>query len=383
MWTSSSRALISRRSRISRRGCMKQWLETREVLDFLARVRAEGKRAALATVVRVRGSAYSHEGAKLVVAEDGSTAGNVSGGCLEQDVREVALQVIRKGEPELRSYCSSADEIAAWDLGVGCEGQVDVFVELAEARARERELLNGRRAFVVCTLLDGKRETGNGKGLVVTADGAEGNLGSADLNRKATTRARELLETGESGTHEISGRSVFFDALVPPPHLVILGAGDDARPLVRFAAEIGFRVVVVDRRPGYLTADRFPAAAALIQSAGNELDAVLPLDAECYAVVMNHNFADDQAYVRALLKAPVAYVGMLGPRQRTERILRNLSAEGSTDEGRVYGPVGLDIGTDGAEQVALAVIAEILAVRSGRRARSLRERRAAIHAPTD
>src|SRR5256714_15377126 len=116
---------------------MKQWLETREVLDFLARVRGAGQRAALATVVRVRGSAYRHEGAKLVVAEDGSTAGNVSGGCLEQDVREVALRVIRKGEPELRSYCSSADEIAAWDLGVGGEGQVDVYVERAEARPRE------------------------------------------------------------------------------------------------------------------------------------------------------------------------------------------------------------------------------------------------------
>src|SRR2546429_7471212 len=109
---------------------MKQWLETREVLDFLARVRGAGQRAALATVVRVRGSAYRHEGAKLVVAEDGSTAGNVSGGCLEQDVREVALQVIRKGESELRSYCSSADEIAAWDLGVGCE--------IGRASCRER-----------------------------------------------------------------------------------------------------------------------------------------------------------------------------------------------------------------------------------------------------
>jgi len=362
---------------------MKQWLETREVLDFLNAARTAGSRAALATVVRVRGSAYRHEGAKLAVAEDGRTAGNVSGGCLEQDVREVALQVIRKGDPELRNYCSSADEIAAWDLGVGCEGQVDVFVEPADARPRERALLDGRRPFVVCTLLDGKRERGNGTRLVVTGDGAERDLGSADLNRDATARARELLETGESGIHEIAGRTVFFDVLVPPPQLVVLGAGDDARPLVRFAAEVGFRVVVVDRRPGYLTADRFPAAAALVQSAGDELGDALPLDAECYAVVMNHNFADDQAYVRALLKAPVAYVGMLGPRQRTERILRNLSAEGPTDEGRVYGPVGLDIGTDGAEQVALAVIAEILAVRSGRRARSLRERRAAIHAPTD
>ena len=361
---------------------MKQWLETRAVLDFLGRVRAEGKRAALATVVRVRGSAYRHEGAKLVVAEDGSTAGNVSGGCLEQDVREVALQVIRTGEPQLRSYCSSADEIAAWDLGVGCEGQVDVFVEVAEARARERGLLDGREPFAVATIV-GMRDAGCGKRRVVTADRAEGDLGSKDLNTRAASTARELLETGDSGIHEIGGRSIFFDVLVPPPQLVVLGAGDDARPLVRFAADVGFRVVVVDRRQGFLTVERFPAAAALIQSAGDELGAALPLDAECYAVVMNHNFADDQAYVRALLKTPVAYVGMLGPRQRTERILRNLAGEGPMDEARVYGPVGLDIGTDGAEQVALAVIAEMLAVRSGRRARSLRERRAAIHAPSD
>jgi xanthine/CO dehydrogenase XdhC/CoxF family maturation factor len=363
---------------------MKQWLETREVLDFLARVRREGKRAALATVVRVRGSAYRHEGAKLVVAEDGSSAGNVSGGCLEQDVREVALQVIRTGEAEVRDYCSSADEIAAWDLGVGCEGRVDVLVELTEPRPKERSLLDERRPFVACGVMPGKGERlGKGGRLIVTADHTEGDLGSPDVTARARTKARELLETGESGIHEISGRSVFFDVLVPPPQLVVLGAGDDARPLARFAADVGFRVVVIDRRPGYLTADRFPAAAALIRSAGEELGEALSLDAECYAIVMNHNFADDQAYVRALLKTPVAYIGMLGPRQRTERILRNLVAEGPMDEARVYGPVGLDIGTDGAEQVALAVIAEILAVRSGRRARSLRERRAAIHASTD
>lgn len=357
---------------------MKQWLETREVLDFLNAARAAGKRAALATVVRVRGSAYRHEGAKLAVAEDGSTAGNVSGGCLEQDVREVALQVLRSGEPQLRSYCSSADEIAAWDLGVGCEGQVDVYVERAEARPRERALLDARQAFVACCVTPGK-----GERLIVTADHTEGDLGSNDLNIRVAAVARELLETGESGIYEISGRSVFFDVLTPPPQLVVLGAGDDARPLVRFAADVGFRVVVVDRRPGHLTRERFPNAAALIDTGGEGLGDALPLDADCYAVVMNHNFADDQAYVRALLKTAVGYVGMLGPRQRTERILRNLSAEGSVDDARVYGPVGLDIGTDGAEQVALAVIAEILAVRSGRRAKSLRERRAPIHAPTD
>src|SRR5690242_20120894 len=144
---------------------MKQWLETREVLDFVARARGAGRRVALATVVRVRGSAYRHEGAKLAVAETG-WAGNVSGGCLEQDVREVALQVIRTGEPQLRSYCSSADEIAAWDLGVGCEGQVDVYVERTDARPRERELLEGRRPFAVATII-GMRDAGGGMRLIV------------------------------------------------------------------------------------------------------------------------------------------------------------------------------------------------------------------------
>src|SRR2546427_5940763 len=277
---------------------MKQWLETREVLDFLARVRGGGQRAALATGVRVRGRAYRHEGAKLAVCEDGSTTGNVSGGCLEQDVREVALQVIRKGEPELRSYCSSADEIAAWDLGVGCEGQVDVYVERAEARPRERALLDGRRSFVVCTLLDGKGERGKGKRVVVTPDGVDGDLGSGDVNRKATTRARELLEAGESGIHEIGGRSIFFDVLVPPPQLVVLGAGDDARPLVRFAADVGFRVVVVDRRPGYLPPRRGPAPPAPGGGTGGAAGGASPRGGGGYAGRMKHNIADPHAHPR-------------------------------------------------------------------------------------
>src|SRR5437899_5763750 len=142
---------------------MKQWLETREVLDRLAQLARAGGRAALATVVRVRGSAYRHEGAKLLVAQDGGTTGNVSGGCLEQDVREVALQVLRTGRPELRSYCSGADEVAAWDLGVGCEGEVEVFVEpdgapaagTGAARRRSEEHTSELQSLrhLVCRLL--------------------------------------------------------------------------------------------------------------------------------------------------------------------------------------------------------------------------------------
>jgi len=365
---------------------MKHWHETRAVFDRLAELRRAGRRAALATVVRVRGSAYRHEGAKLLVAEDGSTVGNVSGGCLEQDVREVALQVLRSGAPELKSYCSSTDEIAAWDLGVGCEGQVDVWVEsVTEDRPRERGLLDGRAAFVVATIV-GMRDAGCGMRLVATADATYGSLGSPDLNAAASERARALLGNEQSGVYEIAGRSVFLDVFLPPPELIICGAGDDARPLARFAADIGFRVVIVDRRPAYLAAERFPTAATLIESRPEELLQRLAPDAACYAVVMTHNFADDQGYLRALVGAPVPYIGMLGPRQRTERMLQILGAAaalGERDAARIYGPVGLDVGTDGAEQVALSVIAEILAVRSGRRADSLRERQTPIHAATE
>ena len=368
---------------------MKQWLETRAVLDGLAELRRDGKRAALATVVRVVGSAYRHEGAKLLVAEDGSTTGNVSGGCLEQDVREVALQVIRSGAASLRSYCSGSDEIEAWNLGLGCEGRVDVFVEPAlHTRPRERALLDGRAAFAVCTIIEGKggagsgrREAGSGKRVVVTSDDLEGDLGTPELTAEAAARARELVGSERSGLHEIAGRTVFFEVLLPPPQLVVCGAGEDAAPLARLAGEVGFRVVVVDRRPGYLTADRFARAARLVESDAAGLAESLSLDASSYAVVMTHNFAEDQEYLRALLETSVAYIGMLGPRQRTERMLRELSVAGPLDEPRVYGPVGLDIGTDGAEQVALSVIAEILAIRSGRRPKSLRERSAPIHVP--
>ncbi len=351
---------------------MKQWLETREVLDRLAALGRAGMRAALATVVRVRGSAYRHEGAKLLVAEDGSTTGNVSGGCLEQDVREVALEVLRSGRAELRSYCSGTDEVEAWDLGLGCEGQIDIFVEPAGERPRERARLDGRIAFTVCTVVAGPDI---GRRMLVTHDAVEGSLGPGSVDLPVAAKARALLRAERSAVEPAAGRSVFIESLVPPPQLVLFGAGDDARPLAQFGADVGFRVVVVDHRPAYLAADRFPVSVLRVETESERLT----LDESCYAVVMTHNFAHDRAILRGLLRTPVPYIGMLGPRQRTERMLRDLS-EAAPELGRIYGPVGLDIGTDGAEQVALSVLAEILVVRSGRRARSLRERAAPIHA---
>jgi xanthine dehydrogenase accessory factor len=369
---------------------MKRWSETRDVLDHLARLRGEGRRAAIATVVRVVGSAYRREGAKLLVAEDGSTRGNVSGGCLEADVREVALQVIATGRPQLRSYCSGAHEVNAWDLGVGCDGRVDVYVEPAtEPRHTERALLERDEPFAAAMIVGGdeRRAKPGGSGdrprLVVTASSTEGGLGCAELDAAVIRHVRASGSAAATGMDVVLGQELFIDSFAPPPRLVIIGAGEDARPLAALGVTAGFRVVVVDRRAGLLRPDRFPRHVRLSRSEAADLGEHLHLDHDSFVVAMTHSFADDLEYLRAVVGTPSRYIGVLGPRHRTERLLGILDTEGPLDEARIYGPVGLDLGAEGAEQVALAILAEILAVRAGRPACSLRERMLPIHAAAD
>ena len=360
---------------------MKQWLETGQVFAHLAALHAAGKRAALATVVRVHGSAYRHEGAKLVIGDDGSNVGNVSGGCLEADVREVAMRVANTGVAELRTYCGGSDEVTAWDLGVGCDGVVEILIEpVSSARVFERRALQDQTGYVAVTLLRETRECGEAPRIVITDAGAFGSLGDATLDEFVRMNASAWRVAGESRIEQHGDHRLSLDVLVPPPRMVIISGGDDARMLARLSAEVGFRVVVVDRRSGLLTPERFAPPIALVESDAARLNERLVLEESAFCVVMTHDFADDTAYLRSLLRTPARYIGMLGPRQRTDRILAHLRHESPIDESRIYGPVGLDIGTDGAEQVALAVMAEILAVRSGRHPQSLRERRAPIHA---
>jgi xanthine dehydrogenase accessory factor len=361
---------------------VKHWAETRQVFEWLSTLAAEQRRGALATVVRVRGSAYRREGAKMAVADDGASVGNVSGGCLEGDVREAALQVIARGAAQLRTYSSGNDQIHAWDLGVGCEGEVAIYIEPAPVMSMTEDwLLRAAEPFAVCRALPVAPDPVNWRRLVVTAIGRDGTLGDPALDVAAADAAGTLLlSRASSQMVELDGRGIFVELFHPPPQLLIVSAGNDARPLARMATDAGFRVVVADHRPALLLPDRFPAETRLVECGPTDLARRVILDDNTYTVIMTHNFADDEQYLRALLPTPVAYIGILGPRQRTERILRNVHAEQSFDDSRVYGPVGLDVGTDGAEQVSLAIVAEILAVRGGRHPASLRERQVAIHA---
>ena len=361
---------------------MKHWKETTEILARLAQLVAAGRRAAVATVVRIEGSAYRRPGAKLLIEDDGTSTGGVSGGCLEADVREVALEVMREGIPWLLHYDTGADDNKVWGLGLGCNGSVDIFVQAAtaetamEVTGRVRELLEGKVPFAVSTVVRGESHVGSA--VVLGVGGVlGGSTGDAGLDRELTRQAADRIARGESKLHDLGAFEVFTEVQTPPLHLIVFGAGDDSIPLCAYASDAGFRVSVVDHRQAYLSSQRFPGAARLFLRRPEEGTGALPLGPRTYAVVKTHSLAHDRNWVRRLLDAGIPYVGLLGPRARTGEILRDV---GGTGTERVYGPVGLDVGAEGPEQVAISIVAELLAVRSARGPVHLREKEGAIHA---
>ncbi|HEX6202146.1 MAG TPA: XdhC family protein, partial [Thermoanaerobaculia bacterium] len=279
-------------------------------------------------------------------------------------------------------------------LGLGCRGLVDVFVQpategpLAELAADWRRRLAADEAFVAVTVVGGAAGAGATR-LVGHDGGGDGSLDAERLDRAAVALAAERLAAAmhpaggtaraAAGCEEIAGRLVFVEPLTPPEHLVVCGAGDDAVPLVALAASAGFRVSVLDHRPRLLDEVRFPAAwrRTTVRPEDGGTPAELAPAGRSLGVVMTHSLAHDREWVRRLLAAGLPYVGLLGPRERAAEVRREIGAEG--DE-RLHGPVGLDLGADGPRQVAVSVVAELLAVLSGRRPRPLTERKAAIHA---
>ena len=372
--------------------------ELQDVLRAIEEGRARGERMALATVVGVQGSTYRREGARLLIPAEGRPVGTISGGCLEGEVREAAVQVMQEGRPRLLHFDLTADDEAVWGWGLGCNGVVDVFVEPAEgafesAGAIRRAVEDQRDLVAVTVIAIGSEATSDGGGsalrpgarILVRPDGAiEGSLGQAGMDRAAANEALEALRDDRSRMVSLPGGiEAFVEVVRPPIRLLVCGAGHDAVPLVRFGSMLGWRVEVIDDRDQFLKPRRFPEASRLIRSepidAANEAGA----DDRSYVVVMSHNFLRDKDYLRSFLGSPAAYVGMLGPNARLERLLDALGREGfEPDPGRleaVHGPAGLDIGAEGPEEVAWAIVGEVLAVRNGRTGGSLKGRTGPIH----
>jgi xanthine/CO dehydrogenase XdhC/CoxF family maturation factor len=359
---------------------VKHWQETARILDRVIRLGQQGRPAAIAIVTRIEGSAYRRPGAKLLIEEGGALLGGVSGGCLEEDVRQVGLRVLSSGRSRVLHYETGADETRLWGLGLGCDGRVDLVVQPIAPQAalgtwaRVRSLLDGDSPFALSTIV----EDGAPGGFLAVGESGRlaGDTGAAD-EREVEAAARAALGVRRPRLEAVGSRQVFTEILLPPPKLLVCGAGDDARPIVALAASVGFRVFVADHRSKHLEAQRLPEAHRLLLLRPDEATTELPTDPDTYAVVKTHSLEHDTAWVQRLIETDVSYLGILGPRARTRRILADL---GVADDARVFGPVGLDLGAEGPEQVAVSVVAELLAVQSRREPRHLREREVAVHA---
>ncbi|WDL97145.1 XdhC family protein [Alicyclobacillus sp. ALC3] len=346
------------------------------ILSALQECRKEGNKAALATVLSVDGSTYQREGARCLVLEDGQIVGVVSGGCVEADLALHAQSVLETGEAKQVSYDfrNEADEV--WGLGVGCNGALTLLIqcfdpvadrtgaeELIVEFTRKMETLETYAVATVVTSAHTERFR-PGQILYPAPDETMANApGLSELNYKGVVI------------------QVFVEVVTPRPQLYVFGAGPDAAPLVKIGTFLEWRVRVIDHRPTLLAEHRFPEAEVI--GVRRPEYTSIPVFAGAMAVVMTHNYEIDRQLVSHLLKSEASYVGVLGPRKRTDKILTELADQGErfspTDMKRLYAPVGLNLGAESPEEIALAIVAEAQAHTSQRDALPLRRASGPLH----
>lgn len=339
------------------------------VRDF-RELQARGAAFVLATVVETEGSTYRKAGTQMLISANAELRGLLSGGCLEVDLVEHAREVLATGAAKLASYDMRGEDELLFGLGSGCEGAMQVLLqrvgpdEAWQPLSRIAECVERREQNAIAMIVDG---AGAGRGWWEAG-------GNAPSPEPSAVRAARANTDSVRGPQLVSCQIASADArvlvlpLTPPPALLILGGGADVVPLARIAISLGLAVTVSDHRPAFAVPARFPHCQVRC-IAPSDLNATLNLGQFGAAVVMSHYLPADLEYLRALAASSVAYVGLLGPEARRERLLGELGAAAAGFHGRLRAPVGLDIGARTPEAIALAVIAEIhawLAGRSGR-----------------
>ena len=341
---------------------------------------ARGDGVALATVVKTSGSAPRPIGAKMVVNSRGEFAGSVSGGCVEGAVIEEAQRVIKTGKPKLLKY-GIADE-TAWDVGLSCGGMIEIFVEggswsAAWFGAFKRAVL-ADELCATATIVSSAADIG-AKMLVYPDGRTLGDLGDARLNAQVVRDAQfaTQLESPDASRRAYNDVEVFIDVFAPKPKLIIFGGVHTAIPLAQFAQALGFRVTIVDGRSRFATRGRFPTAEEIIVAWPEEAMAQTRVDSFTYIAILTHDPKFDIPALKALSATNPRYIGAMGSRETRQQHFAELRAAGVSEEflSRVHGPIGLDLGARTPEEMALAILAEIVAVRYGKTGGFLADRR--------
>ena len=371
----------------------------RDLVDLLHRLRTlpENARAVLVTLVDAEGSSYRKPGARMLVEADGTLTGLLSGGCLEQDLHRIARETATAGRARSVVYDLAADDEILWGFGTGCAGRLTLLLEPLDHTLRIETiawlttLLYHREEHRRATLFALDRPADDADDAEVATDpivrlehqpnppfyGSFSSLSLSfdlSLNRTLLEELRNL-RAGSARTVgvEAGGRRVrcLLESILPPPHLLVVGAGRDAPPLLRLARELGWAATVVEPRPTEAAAARVDGLARYASVAPAALAREVELSPRTAAVLATHRYLDDLAYLGELLPAHLGYLAVLGPAARRERLLADLARQGrlasGADAARVRGPAGLDLGGRSPEEVALSIVAEIQSVFAGER----------------
>lgn len=362
--------------------------EIREIIKSYIQAEKEGKRTALATVVKVDGSSYRRPGARMLVTEDGQLTGAISGGCLEGDALRKALTAIVQQKNKLVTYDTTDEDDAKFGIQLGCNGIVHILFEpirkeddFNPLRLLEK-LENKRENAVLVTLfsLDEPEQAGT----TLLYRNSEPPLFVATLlQEKLVIAAAEVLvsKTSAFRHYEENGKPLqaFIEFVPPAVALIIAGAGNDAQPLAKIAGILGWQVTIADGRPAHASTQRFPTADQVLVTKPAFLLDQLDIDEKTAFVLMTHNYNYDLVLLGQLLKINVPYIGVLGPKSKMLRMLEELGMSAAINSDRLYGPVGLDIGAETAEEIALSIVSEIKTVFSRSSGMMLRDKKLPIH----
>jgi xanthine/CO dehydrogenase XdhC/CoxF family maturation factor len=366
--------------------------EITEILIAYSEAKSSGKKTALATVVKVEGSSYRQPGARMLVTEDGSLTGAISGGCLEGDALRKALLSINQKQNKLITYNTSNEDDKEIGLQLGCNGIVHILFEYIDEAVSNnpmhllQQLKLERKDAVIGTVFSLKRQAIQMGTILFYRDDSAflyqdevALILHSDINEVINNKTSVVKEIEDDNQNEI-----LLDFIPSPISLIIAGAGNDVQPLVKMASLLGWEVTVKDGRATHALKNRFPEAKEVsIVKPEQFLENGAHIDAQTFFVLMTHNYKYDLAVLQLLLKTSCRYIGILGPKSKLNRMLDDLNNEGIEVNpemlSRIYGPVGLDVGAETSEEIALSIVAEVKAVMSGKNGTSLKYKTDKIH----
>jgi len=329
----------------------------------------------LATIIETQGSTYRKAGVRMLITNDGECLGLLSGGCFERDLVERSRSVFASGQAATVQYDMRSPDDVVWGLGLGCNGAVTILLQLLKAdqhyyplSALAEATENDRRGVLAIVVESAHPPLPAGRSLFFSVEDLENDQSPWPHDLIAAARQTLPGDKPNLESHLVEGHAlnVFYDPIRPLSHLLIVGAGADAVPVLNCAKALGWRVTLVDHRPAYLKPERFASAERLLHCPPQALADTLKLDRFDALVLMTHSLDYDARYLKIIADSRIPFIGLLGPEARKHRLLDSLGEQAAKIEGRVFGPVGLDIGAETPEEIALAIMAGILAAQNRR-----------------